>query len=192
MTPRGKRPVGAGVDARVARTRADIARTALDVLTGEGSDALTHAHVAEIAGYAKTTLYKHWPTRFDLVALAIDALGDLPHPERTGNLRADLVAELKAFRRAVLDYRLDRVLSAMAQWASVEEMGRIRDKINTDGQRPIRAMLEECLEGAELEAAISMLAGVVACPSLMFGTLPGDDVIEAAVDIVMIPSRLSR
>ena len=38
---------------------------------------------------------------------------------------------------------------------------------------------------AELEAAISMLAGVVACPSLMFGTLPDDAIIEAAVDIVL-------
>jgi hypothetical protein len=30
-----------------------------------------------------------------------------------------------------------------------------------------------------------MLAGVVACPSLMFGTVPDDDVIEAAVDVVL-------
>ncbi len=30
-----------------------------------------------------------------------------------------------------------------------------------------------------------MLAGVVACPSLMFGTVPDDEVIAAAVDIVL-------
>ena len=36
-----------------------------------------------------------------------------------------------------------------------------------------------------LTFAISMLAGVVACPSLMFGTVPDDDVIEAAVDAVL-------
>ena len=30
-----------------------------------------------------------------------------------------------------------------------------------------------------------MLGGVVACPSLMFGTLPDDAIIEAAVDIVL-------
>ena len=30
-----------------------------------------------------------------------------------------------------------------------------------------------------------MLSGVVACPSLMFGTLPDDDTIAAAVDIVL-------
>ncbi len=155
------------------------------MLTREGSDALTHARVAEIAGYSKTTLYSHWPSRFDLVAAALDALGEMPHHERTGDMRADLIGELKVFRRAVLDLRLDRVLTTMAQWAPVETMSELRDAINTSAQRPIRTMLAEFLQGAQLEAAISMLAGVVACPSLMFGTVPDDDVIEAAVDAVL-------
>jgi hypothetical protein len=46
-------------------------------------------------------------------------------------------------------------------------------------------MLEECFDGFELEAAVSMLAGVVACPSIMFGKLPDDGAIGAAVDIVL-------
>ncbi|KMO74506.1 hypothetical protein MOBUDSM44075_03609 [Mycolicibacterium obuense] len=73
----------------------------------------------------------------------------------------------------------------MAQWASVDTMAEIRDSLNSEAQRPIRTMLENVFDGAQLEAAISMLAGVVACPSLMFGTVPGDDVIEAAVDMVL-------
>lgn len=186
MTPGHGHPTGeTGEDARITRTRADVARTALEVVVNEGADALTHAHVAERAGYSKTTLYKHWPSRFDLAAIALEALGELVHHVRTGDIRADLVGELRAFRQAVLDQRLDRVLAAMAQWATDETMQRIRTEINTEGQRPIRAILGEAFDGAELEAAVSMLAGVVACPSLMFGTLPDDEVIEAAVDIVL-------
>ena len=186
MTPeKGDRSSGTGEDARVARTRADVARAAFEVLTNEGSDAVTHARVAEIAGYSKTTLYTHWPARVHLIALALDALGNLPHHERSGDLRADLIGELRVFREAILDHQLDRVLAGMAQWASVEEMRQIRDKVNTDGQRPLRTMLEEAFGGVELEAAVSMLAGVVACPSIMFGRLPDDDAIAAAVDIVL-------
>lgn len=85
----------------------------------------------------------------------------------------------------MLDQRPDLVLAAMAQWASVQEISQIRDTINTDGQRPIRTLLQGSFQGAQLEAAISMLTGVVACPSLMFGTAPDDDIIAAAVDIVM-------
>lgn len=174
-----------GKDARVARTRADVSRAALRVLTEEGADALTHAHVAEIAGYSKTTLYTHWPARVELIVLALDALGDLPHQEPTGDLRADLIGELHAFRRAVREFRLDQVLAVMAQWASVDEMARIRDRINADAQQPIRGMLAALFTGSRLEAAISMLAGVVACPTLMFGRPPDDDVIETAVDVIL-------
>jgi AcrR family transcriptional regulator len=172
-------------DARVARTRADVARAALDVLTREGSEAVTHARVAEIARYSKTTLYTHWPARIDLITMAIEALGEMPHHERTGDLRADVIAELKVFRKGILDLRLDRVLASMAQWASDEQMRQVRDKVNTDGQHQMYAMLGEVFSGAELDAAVSMLTGVVACPSLMFGTLPDDDIIAAAVDIVL-------
>jgi AcrR family transcriptional regulator len=172
-------------DARITRTRADVARTAFDVLIEEGSEALTHAHVAERAGYSKTTLYKHWPLKSDLAALALDALRDVKHHERTGNVRADLIGQLTTFRQAVLDLRLDRVLAAMAQWATVDTMSGIRNEINSEGQRPIRTILAETFDGPQLDAAVSMLSGVVACPSLMFGTVPDDDVIEAAVDLVL-------
>ena len=184
----GDRPPGTGEDARVARTRGDVARAALEVLTVEGSDAVTHARVAELAGYSKTTLYTHWPSRVDLIALALDALGELPHHDRSGDLRSDLIGELQAFRGGITDMRLDRVLTGMAQWASVEEMR----QINAEGQGPLRTMLEEALHGAELEAAVSMLTGVVACPSIMFGTLPDDEVIAAAVDIVLRSARYRK
>jgi AcrR family transcriptional regulator len=175
-------------DARVLRTRADVAKAALEVLTNEGSEAVTHARVAELAGYSKTTLYTHWPARIDLIAMAIESLGEMPHHQRTGDLRADLVAELQVFRQGVVEIRLDRVLTGMAEWASVEQMRDIRDRVNTDGQRQMYEMLGEVLSGAQLVAAVSMLTGVVACPSLMFGSLPDDAVIEAAVDIVLASS----
>ena len=181
----GSKAGDSGEDARVSRTRADVARAALEVLTTDGSDAVTHARVAEIAGYSKTTLYTHWPARIDLIAMAIESIGDMPHHDRTGVLRDDLIGELKVFRAGILEMRLDRVLSGMAEWASVEQMARIRNKVNTDGQHQMYEMLGELFSGSALDAAVSMLTGVVACPAIMFGTVPDDAVIEAAVDVVL-------
>ena len=79
MTPEAK-PSDAGEDARVARTRADVARAALEVLTHEDWDAVTHARVAEAAGYSKTTLYTHWPSKVDLVAMALGRHRRAPAP----------------------------------------------------------------------------------------------------------------
>jgi AcrR family transcriptional regulator len=185
MTPvPATKPTDGGEDARVARTRADVARAALQLLTTDGPDAMTHARVAEVAGYSKTTLYTHWPARIDLVTIAIESLGEMPHHERTGDLRADVIAELKVFRTGIHELGLDRVLASMAQWASEEQMRQVRDKVNTDGQHQMYDMLGELFSGAALEAAVQMLTGVVACPSLMYGKLPEDEIIEAAVDIV--------
>jgi AcrR family transcriptional regulator len=181
----GAKSADGGEDSRVARTRADVGRAALEVLTQEDWDAVTHARVAEKAGYSKTTLYSHWPSKVDLVAMALDAVGELPHHDRTGDLRADLIGELLLFRSAVRDMRLDRVLLAMAQSASVEQMARIREDFNRRGQRLVRDMLADVFTGARLEAAVSMISGVVACPTIMYGELPDDDVIAAAVDIVL-------
>lgn len=188
----GDKAPGTGEDARVARTPADVARAALETLTVEGSDAVTHARVAELAGYSKTTLYTHRPSRVELITLAFDALGELPHHTRTGDLRSDVIGELQAFRAGITDIRLDRILTGMAQWASVDEMREIRDKINSSGQGPLRAMLGEALSDVELEAAVSMLTDVVACPSITFGTLPDDDVIAAAVDVILRSPRHRR
>ncbi|MCV7419589.1 TetR/AcrR family transcriptional regulator [Mycobacterium yunnanensis] len=181
----GSRPSDTGEDARVSRTRADVARAALEVLTTEGSDAVTHARVAEVAGYSKTTLYTHWPARVDLIAMAIESIGEMPHHDRTGVLRDDLIAELQVFRAGIVEMRLDRVLSAMAEWASEEQMARIRNRVNTDGQRQMYEMLGEIFDGPALDAAVSMLTGVVACPAMMYGNMPDDAVIEAAVDVVL-------
>ena len=89
------------------------------------------------------------------------------------------------FRTAIRDTGLDRVLLAMAQSASAEQMARIRADFNRRGQQFVRARLAEVFRGARLEAAVSMISGVVACPTIMFGELPDDDVIAAAVDIVV-------
>lgn len=173
-------------DSRIARTRADVARTCLAILVEEGSEALTHARVAERAGYSKTTLYRHWPTRADLAAAALSPLRNARHREPTGDVRADLLTQLTAFRQVMLELRLDLVLAAMTQWATADAMRQLRDEINAEGQRPIRCILEQVFTGPELEASISMLSGVVVCPALMFGTAPGPAVIEAAVDLVLL------
>lgn len=173
-------------DVRIARTHVDVARAALDVLTHEGWEAMTHAHLARTAGYSKTTLYAHWPSRIDLVTLALDSLTDMPHSVPTGDLSADLAAELRAFRGGIVDFSLDRILMTMAQWgATVQEIASIRDRIVADGEALMRSLLDGVAQGHDLEAAVSMLSGVVVCPSLMYGALPSDETIEAAVAIVI-------
>lgn len=177
---------GAAVDARVIRTRNDILGTTLRILVDEGREAVTHHHVAKEAGYSRATVYKHWPTRADLLYDAFNWLRDMPHHTPTGNLRDDLIAEMAAFRTAIQEHRLDRLLAVLAELSSSnEQIATIRDEMVRDGEAPQRALLATVAEGDQLEAAALMLSGFVSTAAMMHDKLPSDTLIAAAVDLVL-------
>jgi AcrR family transcriptional regulator len=186
---------GQPVDARVVRTRNDILRAALEVLTEEGLEAVTHHRLAEVAGYSRATIYKHWPTRN---ALFMDAFSYRPsgeHHAPTGDLRADLIAELTMFRRGMERQRLDRALAALAALTtSTPELAGVRDKLVAEGERVLLQLLTPVAHGTELEAAMRMLSGSVLQSALLHGELPSDDVIAAVVDLILrgLDARPSR
>lgn len=78
---------------REARTEA-ILRAVLEEVAELGYSGLSIESVAARVGVAKTTIYRRYPTKLELVRTAIeeylaDALGD---PPNTGSLRGDLIA----------------------------------------------------------------------------------------------------
>lgn len=174
------------LDARVVRTRNDVLRAALDVLIDEGRDAVTHQRLAQVAGYSRVTLYKHWPTRADLLRDAFGGLREAHHHTPTGDVRTDLIGELTTFRSVIEERRIDRALAALAELAaSHPELNDVRDEVVRNGERVLRGLLAPALQGPKLEAAILMLSGAVLNAAMMHGAPPEDDVIAAAVDIVL-------
>ena len=186
MAPTEEGVASQPLDARVIRTRSDILRAAVDVLTREGLDAVTHHRLAEVAGYSRATIYKHWPTRD---ALFVDAFSYRPsgeHSVPTGDLRADLIAELTMFRQGMERQRLDRALAALAALTtSVPELAAVRDKLVAEGERVLLQLLAPAAQGPELEAAMRMLSGSVVQSALLHGQLPSDEVIAATVDLLL-------
>lgn len=173
-------------DPRVVRTHNDVLTAALHVLVHEGHGSVTHQHVAEVAGYSKATVYAHWRDRHDLLRGAFTRLVHSPHHEPAGDLRADLVAELVAFRTALDEHGLDRALAALVDLiGSVPGMAEVRDEIVAEGERVLRRMLEPVLEGAEREAAVLMLSGAVLHSVFLHGRVPDDATIAASVDLVL-------
>jgi AcrR family transcriptional regulator len=186
MAPTRDDVAGQPLDARVVRTRNDILRAAFDVLTDEGLDAVSHHHLAEVAGYSRATIYKHWPTRNDLLRDAFAHRASAQHHIPTGDLRSDLIAELTMFRRAMELQRLDRALAALvALTTSIPELAGVRDKLVTEGERILLQLLEQVAHGPELEAAMRMLSGSIVQSALLHGRLPTDEVIAATVDLLL-------
>ena len=176
----------AAVDARVVRTRNDILAMALRVMAEEGREAVTHPHLARLAGYSRATVYKHWPTRDDLLRDAYVWLQDMPHHRPTGDLRADLIAELTMFRTAIRLHRLDRLLAVLADLAaSNPQMADLRDQMVRDGEAVIRTLLAQVAQGRRLEAAVLMLTGLVLNAALLHHGPPDDETVGEAVDLAL-------
>ncbi|MEZ0090575.1 TetR/AcrR family transcriptional regulator [Streptacidiphilus sp. EB129] len=89
-TPRRGRPRSADADlAILAATRAALAE--------HGWGGLTMGDVATRAGVAKTTLYRRWPSRNELVVDAVAVLFDDLEMIDLGSLRADIEAVVQQF-----------------------------------------------------------------------------------------------
>lgn len=77
-------PAGAEVDPRVLRTRRVAREAALTELAEVGFAGFTIESVAARAGMGKSTMYRHWRGRLDLIADALEHLNVQPVPTEDG------------------------------------------------------------------------------------------------------------
>ena len=110
---RGRRPAD--------DVRADVLHAVGELLLSEGSAEVTFERVARLAGVSKTTLYKWWPSKG---ALALDgwfhAVEDtLAFPD-TGDIRADLIEQLRAFTQVMTGTPGGRVLTELIGQAQTD------------------------------------------------------------------------
>ncbi|MEU6603334.1 TetR-like C-terminal domain-containing protein [Streptomyces flaveolus] len=120
-----------GVDERPARgrgrrpadeVRADVFRVVGQILLKEGIVDLTFERVARLSGVSKTTLYKWWPSKG---ALALDgyfhAVEETLAFEDTGDIRADLTSQLRAFARIMTCTPAGRVVTELIGQSQTDE-----------------------------------------------------------------------
>ena len=158
----------ATVDPRVTRTRHAVLAAAREVLLDEGWERVTLGRVAERSGYARTTLYRHWPQRLDLLRDLIREEARLAHTTPMGDLRDDLVAELEAFRVAVTSTGLGRVMIAIGQQARDDaELADLNRSMRAEGARVLEAIVVDAVAAGDLprglraDAAVAQLVGPV-------------------------------
>jgi len=129
-----RRTVGARTGGRSERVVRDVLRAAIDELSKAGYGALRVEDVAARAGVNKTTVYRRWPTKADLVGAAIRA--SFRHDEAlpdTGSARSDLlemIARVLAFARTNEGRAITRLMTVESGDRDVDQLARsLRDGI---------------------------------------------------------------
>lgn len=87
LKPKSREPL----DPRPQRTRKMVLETAVALLQERGYSGCTLEAIVERTGVARTTIYRYWPSRTELLADALSARGENVQLPDTGTLRGDLI-----------------------------------------------------------------------------------------------------
>ncbi len=147
---------GTDIDPRIERTRKVVLEATADLIAEVGYDKVTIEGVSERCGVARSTIYRHWSGKEELIVEAIKNRL-LPGPEiDTGSVRSDVITFLQDLAGwFVTSEGVMVVLSLLT--AAHRDPGRRklhRDATRTGRDRLAR-IIEKGIDRGELPAAIN-------------------------------------
>ena len=156
----------AGGDSRVRRSRSRVLTTAFDLLSESGVGGFTIDEVARRSGVAKTTIYRHWPSREALVIDAASRISAEQEVPDTGSLEDDVTAILVNLGHLLSTARWSSVVPSIVDVAERDpEFASVHGKIQRGHAAPLREVIER--------AAGRGLISPAADPSSMVSALIG-------------------
>lgn len=174
--------------------RADhaILQAALTIVAERGYDGLTMEGIAGRAGVAKTTVYRRWSNRDEVLEAASESfVREIGVPD-TGAIRTDL---LELLRGAVRVYQglpgrvMPGLVSAMA--LSPDLARTVRNGLLASRRRALRAIIERGIERGELredtdvELALDLAGGPLMYRLLVTGEPVDEEVAANVVEMLL-------
>jgi len=151
-------------DQRVARSRAAVLDAGVELLVECGPQAVTVDAIVQRSGVAKTTIYRHWGSREDLV---VDVIREVVKP--TPALRADLPFEeaLRTLMRAsctqAADDRLRRAFPALllAKAQAQPALERLREETQDDHHSRLEEILRRGVDEGHLRPDVTVQDAII-------------------------------
>lgn len=170
------RPPGRPRSAEAAQAIQDAA---LDLFVEQGFEAMSIEGVAARAGVGKTTIYRRWDSKEDLVMDALIChISEIDDPD-LGSVRDDLVDLLAAFQRKAHATTMGHIFPRMvAEVSDGSALGHLYAKRVIEPRRQmIAAIIQRGVDRGELPAGIDVDLGVelVMGPAMLrklFGKAP--------------------
>ena len=156
--------VGKAGDTRVARSRAAVLSVAVDLLVEGGAAAVTIEAVVQRSGVARSTIYRHWPRRIDLVADTFRTLiPPLPAVPASGDLRSRLQGVLRVLAGQINDEKYAAVVPAVLDSATRDpELAEFREVFTRSQRAPLDTVLRASTAAGELPADLDRDGAIAA------------------------------
>jgi AcrR family transcriptional regulator len=184
-----RRPGGRG-----ERIRTAVARAVLD-LFAEGELGFGVAEVADRAHVHRSTVYRRWPTRSDLIAVALtEHTSRLVVPDTgtwAGDVRA-LAVELAAFFSDPVEVAMNAALAAASDPEITDVVFRHWGPIVDDLAAPFARAIErgEIPPGTDPQLALQLLVGPLLLQTVLLRTTPDPRYVADLADLVLRATRV--
>ena len=149
----------ARTDARVQRSRDIVLATTFELLYESGVGGFSVDEVARRSGVAKTTIYRHWPSREALVLDACSTIAPGQDVPDTGSVETDLRAILTNIAVLLQTANWASVLPSIVDLAEREpEFAEVHRRIQHGHAAPLREVLERGIRSGALPARTDVAA----------------------------------
>ncbi len=155
-------------DPRVQRSRERVLAAAFELLSESGVSGFSVDQVVLRSGVAKTTVYRHWPTREALVVDVASRLSAEQEVPDTGSLRGDVRAFLTQLARLLTTARWASVVPSLVDLGERDPaFAEIHARVQRGHADALRAIIQRGIARGELARA----ADVATMVSALLGPL---------------------
>jgi AcrR family transcriptional regulator len=167
LEPQRLRPgrTNSAPDDRVRRSKASVLKVTAELLTETGLGGVSVDEVARRSGVAKTTIYRHWPTRSDLLIEACSQLGTEQEVPDTGSLEGDISALLTNLAELLHTARWASVVPSVIDAAERDaEVAAIHGRIQRGHARPFQEVIARAKRNGEISPSVdsaTMIAALI-------------------------------
>ena len=146
------------MDPRVSRSRAAVIRAATDLLVESGPNAVTIDAIVARSGVAKSTIYRHWQSRDEVLVAVIESCAPhLPAPDPAADVISALRATVRAVAAALNDPEWARVIPALLLLKNHEASVRALDeRIERQQDEVVTSLIERAADEGLVRADVDV------------------------------------
>ena len=139
------------LDVRVRRSRATVLGVTGELLLERGFAGASVDEITRRSGVAKTTIYRHWPTRGDLLRDACSSIGTPLEVPDTGSFEGDVTLLLTSLAHLLRSAKWTSVLPSVIDAAERDpDIAAVYSRLQEGYSAPLQSIIKRAMQKGEL------------------------------------------
>jgi AcrR family transcriptional regulator len=158
---------GGAINEKVRRSRMTVLSATAELLFERGFAGASVDEISRRSGVAKTTIYRHWPTRADLLRDACSAIGTPQEVPDTGSFETDMTALMSNLAELLLTAKWTSVLPSIIDAAErAPDIADMYSKLQHGYSAPFETVIQRAIGRRELpeDTDVAMLIAALTGP----------------------------